>query len=258
MRLKDKISVVTGASSGIGRAIAMEYARQGSKVVVADLKKEPAEGGNDTASLIQKDAGEAIFVRTDVTNTNSVKALIEAAVSTYGRIDTIVNNAGIMLAKPAIEITEEEFDHIMAVNVKGVFLGAKYAILQMIKQGGGGSVINTASNFGLVGNSQMAGYCASKGAVVQLTKVLAIEYGRYNIRVNALCPGATKTKLNEAIRKDEKTVEEWRRMTPLVRPDGEFLGEPEDQAHGAVFLASDESRYMTGACLIIDGGWNAA
>lgn len=258
MRLRDKVSVVTGGSSGIGRAIAVAYAREASKVVVADIKKEPNEGGLDTASLIQKDGGEAMFVQTDVTDGNSVKTLIEAAVATYGRIDTVVNNAGINIIKLAIEMTDKEFDRIMAVNVKGVFLGAKYAILQMIKQGGGGSVINTASNFGLVGNPQMAGYCATKGAVIQLTKVMAIEYGKYNIRVNALCPGATKTKLNEAIRKDKEIMEEWRRMTPLVRPDGEFLGEPEDQANGAVFLASDESRYMTGACLIIDGGWNAA
>ena len=155
-------------------------------------------------------------------------------------------------------MTEEELNRILAVNVKGVFLGAKYAILQMIKQGRGGSVINVASNFGLVGTPEMAAYCATKGAVIQLTKVMAIEYGKYNIRVNALCPGATKTKINEEIRKNKRALEEWRRMTPLLMSDKEFLGEPEDQAYGAVFLASDESRYMTGASLIIDGGWNAA
>jgi len=258
MRLKDKVSIVTGASSGIGRAIAQAFAREGSKVVIADIKKEPQEGGPDTASLIAKNGGDSIFVQTDVTSVNSVKALIETTVSKYGRLDVIVNNAGINITKPAIDMTEEEFDRIMAVNVKGVFLGAKYAILQMIRQGGSGSVINTASNFGLVGSPQMAGYCATKGAVIQLTKVMAIEYGKHNIRVNVLCPGATKTKINEAIRQKKEVIDEWRRMTPLVRPDGEFLGEPHDQAGGAVFLASDESRYMTGACLIIDGGWNAA
>jgi len=258
MRLKDKISIVTGASSGIGRAIAMTFAQEGSKVVVADLRKEPREGGVDTVSLIKKNGGEGMFFQTDVTDGNSMKTVIEAAVSTYGRIDTIVNNAGINIIKLAIDMTEEEFNRMLAVNVKGVFLGAKYAILQMIKQGRGGSVINVASNFGLVGTPEMAAYCATKGAVIQLTKVMAIEYGKYNIRVNALCPGATKTKINEEIRKNKRALEEWRRMTPLLMSDKEFLGEPEDQAYGAVFLASDESRYMTGASLIIDGGWNAA
>ncbi len=258
MRLEGKVSIVTGASSGIGRAIAQAFAREGSKVVVADIKKEPNEGGLDTASLINRNRGEAIFVQTDVVIADSVEALIEATVSKYGRLDVMVNNAGINIIKLAIDMTEEEFDHIMGVNVKGVFLGAKYAIVQMVRQGGGGSVINTASNFGLVGFPQMAGYCATKGAVIQLTKVMAIEYGEYYIRVNALCPGATKTKINEEIRKKKEITDEWRRMTPLLRPDGEFLGEPQDQANGAIFLASDESRYMTGACLIIDGGWNAA
>lgn len=258
MRLKNKVAIVTGASSGIGRSIAAAFAREGSKVVVADIKREPNEGGLDTASLINNNSGEAIFLETDVTSTNSVKALIEATVAKYGHIDVIVNNAGINIIKLAIDMSDEEFDRVMAVNVKGVFLGAKYATLQMIKQGGGGSVINTASNFGLVGCPKMAAYCATKGAVIQLTRVMAIEYGKFAIRVNALCPGATKTKINEEIRKSKTIMEEWRRMTPLVRPDGEFLGEPEDQANGAVFLASDESRYMTGACLIIDGGWNAA
>jgi NAD(P)-dependent dehydrogenase (short-subunit alcohol dehydrogenase family) len=257
MRLKDKVSIVTGASSGIGRAIAQAFAGEGAKIVVADVKKEPNEGGPDTASLINQNGGDAVFFQTDVVRTDSVEALIKATVSTYGRLDVMVNNAGINIIKRAIDMTEEEFDRIMAVNVKGVFLGATHAIRQMIKQGEGGSVVNTASNFGLVGCPQMSTYCATKGAVIQLTKVMAIEYGTYGIRVNALCPGATKTTINEEIRKDKGIMDEWRRMTPLVRPDGEFLGEPQDQANGAIFLASDESRYMTGACLIIDGGWNA-
>lgn len=258
MRLSGKVAVVTGGSSGIGRATALTFAREGARVVVGDVRETPKEGGEDTASLAKaKHSADAVFVKTDVSVPEQAEALVEEAVRRYGRLDVMVNVAGINIFKRAVDTSPDEFNRVISVNLTGVFLCARAAVRRMIQQGEGGSVVNVASNLGLVGCPEMAAYCASKAGVIGLTQTMAIEYGCYGIRCNALCPGATKTEINREFRARPDIVKSWAEKTPIRFSDGEFLGEPQDIANAALFLASDESRYMTGACLVVDGGWNA-
>lgn len=258
MRLSGKVVAVTGASSGIGRAIGLTFAREEARVVVGDVRQDPKEGGKDTVSLINElRPGTAAFSLTDVSSPKDAEALVARAVREFGRLDALVNVAGINVFKRTIDTSPEEFDRVIAVNLKGVFLCATAAVRQMIKQGGGGSVVNVSSNLGLVGCPEMAAYCASKAGVIGLTQTMAIEYGGNGIRCNALCPGATKTEINREFRSRPDIVKSWADKTPIRFPDGEFLGEPQDIANAALFLVSDESRYMTGSCLVVDGGWNA-
>lgn len=258
MRLAGKVAAITGGSSGIGRAIALTFAREGARVVVGDVRPDPREGGRDTVSLINEQRqGGAAFLKTDVSCPQQTEALAADAVKRFGRLDVMVNVAGINVFKRAVDTTPEEFNRVIAVNLGGVFLCSTAAVRRMIAQGGGGSVVNIASNLGLVGCAEMAAYCASKAGVIGLTRTMAIEYGPHGIRCNALCPGATKTEINREFRSRPDIVKSWADKTPLRFADGEFLGEPQDIANAALFLASDESRYMTGACLVIDGGWNA-
>ena len=258
MRLAGKVAAVTGGSSGIGRAIALTFAREGARVVIGDVRRDPKEGGTDTATLInEKQRGAGAFLETDVSCPKQAEALVAEAVKQFGRLDVMVNVAGINVFKRAVDTTPEEFNRVIAVNLGGVFLCATAAVRQMIKQGGGGGVVSVASNLGLVGCGEMAAYCASKAGVIGLTQTMAIEYGAHGIRVNALCPGATKTEINREFRSRPEIVKGWAEKTMIRFPDGEFLGEPQDIANAALFLAADESRYMTGACLVIDGGWNA-
>lgn len=255
-RLEGKVAVVTGGASGIGRAVAITFAREGARVVVADVRREPKESGEPTDLVIEQQGGVAVFVPVDVSVVGQIQELIDSVVGRFGRVDIMANVAGINIFQKATDFREDEFDKIIAVNLKGVFFCSVLAIKRMLGQRSG-SIINVSSNLGLVGTPEMVPYCASKAGVIGLTKALAVEYGPYNIRVNALCPGATKTEINREFRQRADVIEAWKRQTPLVRPDGEFLGEPQDIANAALFLASDESRYMTGACLLVDGGWNA-
>jgi NAD(P)-dependent dehydrogenase (short-subunit alcohol dehydrogenase family) len=245
-RLEGKIALVTGAASGIGRAVAIVFAREGAKVVVADIVDTK---GAETVKIIKEEGGDAIFVHADVSRPSDAEAMVKAAVERYGRIDVLHNNAGIPLVKTVTETTEEEWDRIIDVNLKGVFLGSKYAIKQMQKQGGG-AIINTASNFGLIGSPNWPAYCASKGGVVLLTKAMAIDHSPDNIRVNCICPGNINTPMLEFAVASSKDPKSARALMGRI-------AQPEEVAYLALYLASDESKYCTGASFVIDNGETA-
>jgi NAD(P)-dependent dehydrogenase (short-subunit alcohol dehydrogenase family) len=250
MRLKNKVAIITGAKSGIGFATARRFAAEGAKVVVADVKEARQE-----AEIIVKNGGAALFIQIDVSREQEVNTLIEKTVATYGRLDILVNNAGIELAKKVTETTEAEWDHLMSVNLKGVFLCSKAAIPAM-QRTGGGVIVNVASELGLVGGSEIAAYCASKGGVVQLTKAMAIDHATDHIRVNCVCPGPIVTPLLESIIASS-TDPERERQSIIEKTLMKRLGQPEEIANVILFLASEESSYMTGSVVTVDGGWTA-
>jgi NAD(P)-dependent dehydrogenase (short-subunit alcohol dehydrogenase family) len=250
MKLKDKVALITGAGSGIGRATALLFAKEGAKVVVVDANKDTARG---TVDLIKKNGGEAIFIKADVSKSGEVQNMIKETVKKYGRLDVLYNNAGIEGEQaPTAECSENNFDRVIAVNLKGEFLGMKYGIQQMLKQGGG-VMINTSSVAGLVGFSGIPAYCASKGGIIQLTRTAALEYATRNIRVNAICPGLIWTPMIERFSgKNEETIKQFSEMEPVKR-----MGKPEEVAALALFLASDDSSFITGAAVTVDGGYTA-
>lgn len=258
-RLQDKVAVVTGSSSGFGRAIAKAYAAEGAKVVCSDIRKEARTEGYEedrelsTDEAIRKAGGEAVFVKCDVTKEDEVKALIEAAVQKYGKLDIIMNNAGVFTHMAKIhECTEEEYDFTMGANSKGVWNGCKHAITQMLKQGTGGKVINLVSIGGLVGLANEPAYCASKGAAANLTRQLAIDYGPNNITVNGICPNFSPTAMCRPYYDDPEIKKFVEDVTPLGR-----WVRAEEIASLAVFLASDDANYITGNLIQIDGGYTA-
>ena len=249
MRLEKRVAIVTGAGSGIGRASALLFAKEGAKVIVADFVRD---SGQQTVSLIKNEGGESIFVESDVSHAVDAQRLVNTAIETYGKLDILFNNAGINLEKTVTETSEDDWSRVINVNLKGVFLCSKYAIPEMIRNGGG-VIINTASIRGLVGQYHLAAYCASKGGVVLLTKAMALDYGQDNIRVNCVCPGGIETPMHKAflatLVHPERETEEMLKKIPLGR-----IGEPEDVARVALFLASDESAYLTGLAIPVDGG----
>jgi NAD(P)-dependent dehydrogenase (short-subunit alcohol dehydrogenase family) len=247
--LSGKRALVSGGASGIGKATALLFAREGAAVSVVDLD---AEGGRDVARTIQERGGRAIFVRADATSDADCQSAVGQTVSTLGGLEILVNGAGIMRRATVVDLDEAEWDRVMASNVKSVFLLSKHAI-PVLAEAGGGVIINVASGWGLVGGPRAAAYCASKGAVVQLTKALAIDHGPQNIRVNCLCPGDTDTPM---LQDEARQVgESWERFlaTAADRPLGR-IGNPEDVAQAALYLGSDASSYVTGAILVVDGG----
>jgi meso-butanediol dehydrogenase/(S,S)-butanediol dehydrogenase/diacetyl reductase len=246
MRLKDKIAVITGAGSGIGRASSILFAKEGATVVVSDIVDK---SGEDVVKAIKDDGGKAVYVHCDVTKEDQAKNLIEEAVGKYGRLDVLYNNAGMGFVKLLPEMTEQEWDRIFNVNVKGAFLCSKYAIPQMKKQGGG-VIVNTASNWGLIGYPHWPAYCATKGAVVMLTKALAIDHAQDKIRVNCVCPGNIDTPLLRAGIAAEGSFDE------VTKTMGR-IAKPEEVAYLALFLASDESSYVTGSAMVVDNGESA-
>ncbi|MCL5075713.1 MAG: SDR family oxidoreductase [Chloroflexi bacterium] len=252
MRLKDKVAIITGAGSGIGRATALLFAREGAKVVVADLAQVM---GEETVRAIRGEGGEAIFVQVDVSRAADAERMVGAAIASYGRLDILFNNAGINLLGRVTETTEEDWDKVIAVNLKGVFLCSKYALLEMIKQGSG-VIINASSAAGIVGLRNLAAYTASKGGVLQLTKNMALDYAPYNIRINALCPGVIETPMTEQVIESQADPAEARRFYERNRPLGR-MGRPEEVAYAALYLASAEASYVTGAALPVDGGYTA-
>jgi NAD(P)-dependent dehydrogenase (short-subunit alcohol dehydrogenase family) len=249
--LEGKVALVTGGASGIGRATAILFAQEGAAVVVHDLKEE----GQATADAIVAAGGRASFIRGDVTRGADCQAAVQRAITEFGRLDILVNNAGIIRRASVVDTTEEEWDRVMAVNVKSVFLFSKAAIPIMARQGGG-VIVNTASGWGLDGGKDAASYCASKAAVVNLTKAMAIDHAAQNIRVNCVCPGDTDTPmLREEARQLGQDAQRFLARS-AQRPLGR-TGRPEEIAHAILFLASEASSYMTGAPLVVDGGGHA-
>lgn len=248
MRLKDKIAIITGAGSGIGRGAALAFAREGAKVLVADWGEA---AGQETVELIKKQGGEAMFVKVDVSNSANAANMVKQCLAEYGRVDILYNNAGILKMGAFHETAEADWDQTINVNLKGMFLCSKAVIPQMLKQGKG-KIVNTASVAGLVAFDQLGPYCASKGGIIALTREMAVEYAPKKINVNCIAPGVIKTAMTKDMLNDPATVKGFAASTPYPR-----LGEPEDIAMAAVYLASDESDFVTGEVLVVDGGWTA-
>jgi len=249
-QMQQKVALVTGAGSGIGRACALALATAGARVVVSDVA---VENGRETTDMIERAGGEAVFVETDVSSGAAVKALIDIAVRRFGGLDCAVNNAGIEgLMAPTAECSEENWDRTIAVNLKGVWLCMREEIPRMLERGGG-SIVNMASVAGLVGFQNLPAYCASKGGIVQLTKTAALEYAGQGIRVNAICPGVIRTAMVDRILGGDP--EQEKAFTQL-EPIGRF-GRPEEIADAALWLCSDASSFVTGDALAVDGGFIA-
>ena len=251
--LNEQVVVITGASTGIGRATAQAFARQGASVVIADVRREPKL--EDEASVFDRlDAVDADyeFVEMDVTDGDEIVDALETAEEAFGGLDILVNNAGIYFQNQAHETPVDEYDAIMDVNLRGVFLASKHA-LESLKSSDHGKIINLSSIYGLVGGQNSAAYCASKGGVSNLTRQLALDYASDEINVNALAPGIIETAQNAEWREtDEELLADWQASTPWPR-----FGTPEDVADAALFLAGDESEFVTGHILRVDGGWTA-
>ena len=243
-RLKDKAAVITGSGKGLGEAIALLFSREGAKIVVFDID-EPA--GQETVEQIQQQGGEAIFVHGDVSNPDDAVRLIDAAVDAYGCVDVLVNNAGVHVDRTVADTTEEEWDQILGVNLKGVFLCSKAAIPQMRRQGGG-NIICISSISGLIGQLNQAAYNASKHGIIGLVKCMAYDHALENIRANAICPGVMNTPLVASV--PEEHIAPYRKTSLLER-----FAEPSEVANAALFLASDESSYVTGSAMVVDGGY---
>jgi len=242
-RLRDKVAIVTGGGSGIGEGIAQVFAREGARIVVADVDSGTGEAVSDA---IRAEGGHAFFVKVDVRQEAEVKALVDRTVATYGGLDVLVNNAGVGIGKTAEDTSEEEWDRILDINVKGAYLTTKYSV-PYLRARGGGSIINIGSLFALRGGPSYAAYHASKGAVRQLTKSTALALASDRIRVNVLHPGLIRTPASS--RDANAQAFAAASMGPMRR-----WGEPQEIAHGCVFLASDEASFITGIDLPIDGG----
>lgn len=256
MRLADKVAIITGAASGIGKAIAIAFAKEGAQVVLADMRSEPREGGATTQESIAAFSGKALSKHCDISRWDDVDALVSDTVAQFGRLDVMVNNAAISPNKPLLETSEALWDETMAINLKGVFFGCKRAIMQMLEQDiraeARGRIVNISSQHGMISSPQNFAYGVSKSGVVYMTRQIAADYAKDHIICNAVAPGKILTGKPGAAAA-AKTLEYAQLRTPMPR-----LGKPEDVAKAAVFLASDEASYITGVNLMVDGGWMAA
>jgi meso-butanediol dehydrogenase / (S,S)-butanediol dehydrogenase / diacetyl reductase len=249
LRLQNKIALITGAGTGIGRACALAFAREGARVALVGRRKARLDH-------VTKECGNgALPIAADVSNREEIERIIEKTVSHFGRVDVLVNNAGILVQGTAETLSEEDWDRMFNTNVRGVWLLSRAALASM-RKAGGGSIINISSVLGLVGARKRAGYAATKGAVTLLTKCMAIDHAADKIRVNCICPAFVETELTEAVMSEAKDPEKARQERVAMHPIGR-LGMPEDIAGMAVYLASDESSWVTGAALTVDGGFTA-
>ena len=248
MKLKNKIAIVTGSRRGIGRSITLELAKEGAKVVVSDIDLKECQNVCDE---IKKTGSDAIAVKCDVSKKRDVDAMVKKTIQKFKRIDILVNNAGVFLMKPFVQMTEKDWDFVLDINLKGVFLCANAVAKQMVKQKGG-KIISIASIAGEVGFMNTSAYCASKAGIINLTRELAMELSPHNINVNVVAPGVIATKMTEDMLKDKKTKEVLLANTPLGR-----VGNPEEIGKAAIFLASNDSNFITGHTLVVDGGWLA-
>lgn len=252
-RLAGKVAVITGAASGMGEATAKLFAAEGASVLIADVQDAKGEA---TAQAIVAGGGKAAYIHADVSTGEDVQAMFRRAAELWGGIDVVYNNAGVGFNEgPIGDVAEEDFDRIIAIDLKGVWLGMKHCLPYLLERGGG-SIISTASIAGILGFPGLGSYCAAKGGVIQLTKVLAIEYADRNIRANCICPGGIATplvldnpRLGATVPR-EVQLEGMARMQPIPRP-----GQPQDIANAALWLASDESSYVTGQAIVVDGGY---
>lgn len=255
-RLNNKVAIITGGAMGIGEADALLFSKEGAKVVLTDIDERQ---GNKVVEKIRKDGGEAIFVKLDVSKEEEWDNAISKVIKTYGKINILVNNAGVSLGKNVEQTTLEDWNWVMDINSKGVFLGTKNAIIAMKDNGESCSIINRSSIDGQVGEPDLAAYCASKGAVTILTKAAALHCGKsgYKIRINSVHPGYVHTSLTEKEASDSGlSNEQYFANVGRLHPIG-YIGNPMDIAYGDLYLASDESIFVTGSELTIDGGWTA-
>lgn len=252
MRLEKRIAVITGAGSGIGREMALLFAREGASILAADLNGGAAEA---TASMVKEAGGTCAALAVDASKPADVERMIAQAIETYGRVDILCNNAGIGSTTDVVDCEPDEWDRVMTVNVKSVYLGCKYAVPHMIEQGGG-VIVNTASVAGMVGIVKRASYSASKGAVIALTRQVAIEYVEQGIRVNCICPGTVDSPWVGRLL-DETADPAAARAGLVARQPMGRLGDPKEIAKAALYLASDDAAFITGTGLVIDGGLTA-
>jgi NAD(P)-dependent dehydrogenase (short-subunit alcohol dehydrogenase family) len=249
--LDGKVALVTGAASGIGRATALTFAREGAKLIIADMNED---GGQQTVHMITENGGEATFVQVDVTSATQIEAMISKTVEIYGRLDCAFNNAGISSGGQrafTADYPEERWHQVIAINLTGVWLCMKYEIPQMLQQGGG-TIVNTASVAGLVGLPYASAYVASKHGVVGLTRTAALEYAKQGIRVNCVCPGYIETPMTEPGRNDPERMAHMLASEPIGR-----IGKPEEIAETVVWLCSDAASFVTGHTMTVDGGYVA-
>ncbi len=243
MSIKGKVTIITGAGSGIGKGTALMFGREGAKVVVADVNEK---GGGETANEIMQNGGEAFFAKLDVSNREQIKNVVQETLNKYGKIDVLINNAGIIQDALVVKMTEEQWDRVLSINLKGPFNCIQAVVGTMIEHGGG-VIINVSSIVGLYGNIGQTNYAAAKAGLIGMTKTLAKELGKKGIRVNAIAPGFILTPMTASI--PEKILEMMKEKTPLKR-----LGLPEDIANTLLFLASDEASFINGTVISVDGG----
>lgn len=248
MRLQDEVAIITGGGTGIGRGVAKVFAKEGAKVVVVGRRKDLLD---QTIAQITQEGGVAVALEGDVSNSSQIIQLVEKVVSNFGKVDILVNNAGVYMPNDAATATEQEWDTVMAIDLKGVWLCSKACLPHMVKQGGG-KIINIASIAGLVGFEGSAAYCAAKGAVINLTREMALDYGSKHINVNAIAPGVIDTDMTKPFLENEDAKKSFLEKTPIGR-----VGVPEDIAFAALYLASGESDFVSGHTLVVDGGWTS-
>lgn len=248
--LMDRVAIITGAASGIGRAAALAFAREGIKVLASDVDES---GGQETVKLISQDRGAAFFFKADVSQAGQVKAMVEKAVTTYGRLDYAFNNAGVEgESASTADCSESNWDKVLGINLKGVWLCMKHEIPHMLRHGKG-AIVNNASIAGLVGFTQIPAYCAAKGGVIQLTRAAALEYAATGLRINAVLPGAIQTPmLTRSFGNDPEAEKQFIGQVPMGR-----AGTPEEIAAAVLWLCSDAASYVQGHMLVVDGGWVA-